>query len=298
MKKFEMDLSEVSKTVVPDTNRIPLTENEHRMVRVAFDLFRLKDSDPDELWQVQSSDDGEFLVRTYALPEDENTVISDWSIKEDGKKANLTISYKGMPITRVIAAEYGANTEEDVFVLQKTLFKKLATDKGFIIRMLNKLPEIKQEMLKEAGLIKDLKNRLTLEDVSDGVMEVVKENDIDPTLSALELKLQKQAGGFESEISPDLEKLMFDDPEDLIDPEKSPKDELEELFSDNKEKDVEIKSNEDDDEWELPKFEQERKVSKSGISKKSKEDVVQYLKNMPDEEFQQVISTLARMGVV
>jgi hypothetical protein len=179
MEKFKTDLSEIDKIINPDLNKIPLKGNEHRIVRVAFDLFRIKNNDPEELWQVQSNDDGEFLVRTYTLPEEEKVITSDWSIKEDNKKANLTIAYKDIPIKRIVVAKYGAETEEDVLALQKAIFRKLSTD-SFIAKMLDTLPEIKRNILKEAGL---------------------KISKVNPILAALEINLQKKAEGDESAMS-------------------------------------------------------------------------------------------------
>lgn len=148
--KFEADLSEVKRIVNPDKNTLPVQGNEHRMVRVAFDVFRLKNNDPEELWQVQSSDDGEFLVRTYTLPEDE-IVTSDWSVSEDSKKANLTISYKKTPIKRIAMKDFGIKTDEDAYILQRALFNKLSKDLNFVNKMVNGLSESKRNMLKEAG---------------------------------------------------------------------------------------------------------------------------------------------------
>jgi len=94
MDKFSIDYDAVLKEIIPDKNKIPVAGNEHRMVRVAFDLFRLKDGDSEELWQVQSSEDGEFLVRTFSIPEDEMIAeSSDWLVETDKKEANLTIYY-------------------------------------------------------------------------------------------------------------------------------------------------------------------------------------------------------------
>lgn len=170
MKNFHADLSEIKKIIDPDPNKIPLSGNEHRMVRVAFDVFRLKNNDPEELWQVQSSDDGEFLVRTYTLPEDE-IVTSDWSVSEDSKKANLTISYKTIPIKRIAMSNFGITTENDSFIFQRALYNKLSNDGKFVNKMVNSLPKIKQNILKEAGFV----------------------NNVDSKLLELEKKLQKSA---------------------------------------------------------------------------------------------------------
>lgn len=150
MRQFDLDLVPVQQVVCEDKDRMPVKGNENRMIRVAFDLFHLKGDEQEDLWQVQADDDGEFLVRTYSLPDDE-VVVSDWSVKEDTKQANLTIAYKGIPIQRVDGAGFGAKTPADVRILRQAMLKKLATDDEFVSHFFNDLPELKQSLLKEAG---------------------------------------------------------------------------------------------------------------------------------------------------
>jgi len=148
MDKFKINYDALMQELVPDPNRMPLAGNEHRIVRVAFDLFRLKDGDPEELWQVQSSDDGEYLVRTFSLPEEEKVAeSSDWTVEIDRKEANLTVAYKQVPLTRIAARDYGANTPEDARLLRRVVHKKLATDIEFGKKLINSLPIEKQQAL-------------------------------------------------------------------------------------------------------------------------------------------------------
>jgi hypothetical protein len=112
-------------------------------------MFRL-DDDKENLWQVQADDDGnEFLVRTYELPkEDALQATSEWHVQTDGKKASLTVAYRGMPIHRLVAAEYGAHTPDDVKLLCDLVQAKLTND-DFAGRMLASLPELKRAALLE-----------------------------------------------------------------------------------------------------------------------------------------------------
>jgi len=145
MGHFDLDFSQLCTVVAPD--RIPLLGNEHRITRIAFDMFRL-DDDKENLWQVQADDDGnEFLVRTYELPKDDAMLVkSDWSVAEDNKKASLTISYCGFPVHRLVGAEYGANTPKDIGLLRDFVQTKLA-DAGFASKMLASMPVTKQAAL-------------------------------------------------------------------------------------------------------------------------------------------------------
>jgi len=140
MNKFNLDLLPIAQTV---NKRIMVRGNEHKLTRVAFDMFRINDN-PETLWKIQSDDDGnEFLVRTYTLPEEELSAQGDWAVISDKKKANLTISYKGVPIHRIIASEYGANTSDDSDLLANVLRQKLATDIDFSKKLLKSLPSTK-----------------------------------------------------------------------------------------------------------------------------------------------------------
>jgi len=145
MGAFDLDFASLCAVVAPD--RIPLHGNEHRITRVAFDLFKM-DGDKESLWQVQADDDGnEFLVRTYELPKDESIQAkSDWDVALDSRKASLTVSYRGMPIHRMVAADYGAQNPSDAAMLCDLVQAKLADDR-FASRMIAALPESKRAAL-------------------------------------------------------------------------------------------------------------------------------------------------------
>jgi len=151
MDKFCVDLSEIQKILDKNElspDKMPVADNEHRMIRVAFDFFRLDGDEADDLWQVQSSDDGEFLVRTYSLPEEtEEIKTSSWSVTADKECANLTVAYQGVPITRLSSKDYGAKTPVDGKLLQGIVFKKLATDEEFIKSLILSLSTDKKEAL-------------------------------------------------------------------------------------------------------------------------------------------------------
>lgn len=155
MDKFQINLDELVSVVVPDGNKIPLAGNEHRIMRVAFDLFRFKDGNPEELWQVQSSDDGEFLVRTYALPEEEEEVKTSsdkWSVEIDKKEENLTVAYRNIPLIRLAKKDFAINNPEEMRLLQRLVFTKLSNNKDFVNNFVCSLSAEKQLILKDAGL--------------------------------------------------------------------------------------------------------------------------------------------------
>jgi len=140
MDEFKLDFSYLQKAVERSQDRIYVKGNEHMIKRFAFDLVRM-DSEPETLWKVQADDDGnEFLVRTYTMPEDKEAAASDWSVDADKKQANLTVSYKGAPLHRLVAAEYGACSPDEADLLAKVLRRKLAVDSEFAGKLLASLP--------------------------------------------------------------------------------------------------------------------------------------------------------------
>ena len=174
MEKFQANLTEVANMLDPNT--IPMKGNESRLIRVAFDLFRLDGDEADDLWQLQADDDGaEFLVRTYSMPDDEEMVAeaSDWSVLADKKYANLTVSFKGLPLTRIASKDYGAETPHDGKTLQGIVFNKLSSDGEFIFHLIADLPKEKRMALRQAGLLDDLKSWLQSKDVTEPIIEKI-----------------------------------------------------------------------------------------------------------------------------
>lgn len=153
MDKLGLDFNHLQGVVSPDPNRIPVKGNEHRLIRVAFDVFKLQDNKED-LWVIQSNDDGEeYLVRTYSTDDDGDQQIaeSDWEVVMDKAAANLTVFYKTAPIHRVAARNFGANTIEDALALRDALQDKLTNDVSFVTKLAQELPRAKREALVALG---------------------------------------------------------------------------------------------------------------------------------------------------
>lgn len=145
MNRFQIDLSELAKKIIPDNDRILLKGNEDRLVHVAFDLFNLKDKNPEELWKVQSNDDGqEYIIRAFELS-DQDEIVSkaNWKIDFDKKAENLTVYFKNIPMTKLCAANFGAKDVKEVNLLRKTLYTRLNNDKNFAKLLINTLPKEK-----------------------------------------------------------------------------------------------------------------------------------------------------------
>lgn len=135
MQKFDLDFSQLSDIVIEKPiEKLPVRGNENRMIRVAFDLFRLDGNNREDLWQVQADDDGnEFLVRTYNLPGEEDNIekSSDWDVLLDKKGSNFTVAFKGVPIKKLVASEYNVNNKEEAILFREVILRKIAIDESF-----------------------------------------------------------------------------------------------------------------------------------------------------------------------
>lgn len=152
MDPFKIDLGLINSIVNPDRSRVPFKGNEDKFVRIAFDLFKMKDNSCEDLWKVQADDDGnEYLVRTYEVEDDVKT--TKWSVALDKTASNLTIAYKGMPIHRLVTASYGINNENDALILRDAVQEKLSTSKEFIKKFAAELSPEKQKSLMEMGVV-------------------------------------------------------------------------------------------------------------------------------------------------
>lgn len=150
MVHFEVDYSVLDKKVANKIYR--LSDVKHRLEKVAFDVVRFKDGDPEELWQIQSADDGEFVVARYDTEDvkeaQKATTAADWNVLVNKISSDINIFYKGRPITKIAASQLGIDLC-DMETVQRFLPAKLASDKAFTKAFINSLDATtKSELLK------------------------------------------------------------------------------------------------------------------------------------------------------
>jgi len=135
MSKFTIDYSRLENKLYKRAYR--LEDVKDRLETVAFDVVRFKDGDSGaDLWQVQSSDDGEYIVSLYQ-PEEEKTAAV-WDVAISKTAGDLQISYKGDPIVRVASSKLGIPSSE-VSKVKDYLPTKLAENKKLVKALLNEL---------------------------------------------------------------------------------------------------------------------------------------------------------------
>lgn len=119
-----------------------LSEVKDRIEKIAFDVVRFKDSDSEELWQIQQDSDGDYIVARYELePEDTTTKTaskSPWDVLADAKTGRISVFYKDYPVAKFVAQSLGVSVS-DFDALQRHLPKKLATDSKLVNSLLKTL---------------------------------------------------------------------------------------------------------------------------------------------------------------
>jgi len=127
-----------------------LKDVKDRLEKVAFDIVRFKDEDKGaDLWQIQSSDDGDYIVSLYE--ESKETIKtaashSPWEVTSSGNY--LYFHYKGDPITKVACADKGLSND-DARLMAPHLGKQLSENKKLVSLLLGQVgsDEARQEIL-------------------------------------------------------------------------------------------------------------------------------------------------------
>lgn len=141
--KFRIDYDNLSNTV--DKKSFKFSDIKHTLEKVAFDVYRSKDN-PEELWQVQNSDDGDYIVAKYSDEEQKpevKTASRSWQVLIE-HPSDIHIFYKGQQITKLAAKNLGLN-EEDLPTIEKYIPNKLATDAKFVKSLINSLDNASKE---------------------------------------------------------------------------------------------------------------------------------------------------------
>jgi len=144
MSKFQIDYSGLVNKMYKKAYR--LSDVQDQLETVAFDIVRFKESDKGaDLWQVQSAEDGDYIVAIYQ-PEEE-TKTSSWDVVYSKTAGAVQISYKGDPIVRIASSKLGIPTSE-LSKVQEYLPARLASNQKLVRALLNELPEsTKKEVL-------------------------------------------------------------------------------------------------------------------------------------------------------
>lgn len=141
--KHSIDYTKLENQVFKKAYR--LADVKHQLETVAFDIVRFKDGDKGaELWQVQSADDGDFIVALYQQEEEEKTA-SPWSVAISKVSGDLQFSYRGDPLVRLASSKLGIPRSE-LEKVPEYLPTKLAENKKLVQALLQEMPEPAKKM--------------------------------------------------------------------------------------------------------------------------------------------------------
>lgn len=147
--KFSVDYAQLENKLYKKAYR--LSEVKDKLETVAFDVVRFRDQDKGaQLWQVQSADDGDYIVSLYE--EDAETTktaktASVWDVVLSKASNTLNFFYKGAPITKMSAAQLGIPATE-LDMVERYLPARLAENSKLVDALLSQLTEpAKKEVL-------------------------------------------------------------------------------------------------------------------------------------------------------
>lgn len=138
MSKFKVNYSGLENKFYKKAYK--LADVKDKLETVAFDIVRFKDDDKAaELWQVQSADDGDYIVAIYQ-DDSEHKTSSLWNVMINKVAGEIQISYKGDPLLKMAFNRLGIPFSE-IDKVPSYLPSKLAENKKLVKSLLNELSE-------------------------------------------------------------------------------------------------------------------------------------------------------------
>jgi hypothetical protein len=143
-KKYSIDIEKLSEKLTKKAYK--LSDVQDKIEKVAFDVVRFKNDDKSAaLWQVQSADDGDYIVALYE-PEEEK-IASHWDVSLNKIAGQIQVSYKGDPIVKIASSKLGIPANE-LDKVAEYLPAKLAENKKLVRSLLSELsPAVRKEIL-------------------------------------------------------------------------------------------------------------------------------------------------------
>lgn len=146
MSKFAVDYTGLVNKIVKKAYKLEDVQN--KIERVAFDIVRFTDGDNGaNLWQIQSADDGDYIVAIYQDEDTNEKTAANWQVSVSKTAGDLQVYYKKDPIVRVASSKLGIPRSE-LAQIEQYLPAKLAENKKLVQALLKELPEsAKKEVL-------------------------------------------------------------------------------------------------------------------------------------------------------
>lgn len=127
-----------------DKNKIAYSkdlESSGDIKKVAFDVYRVANDPYKDLWNLESVDGQDYLVRA-SDPQPALESRGDWTAISSHDKRDVTLAYKKVPIARFSSDKYKFNKDE-LFTFKSALLENVK-DSEFIKNVLMEQPESKR----------------------------------------------------------------------------------------------------------------------------------------------------------
>lgn len=147
LDKTLIELSNNSKPGISGKNRIKVTDD-LRIKKVAFDMVKVYGDEYNDLWKVESTSEGDFLVRA-SNPEFQVKESSNWKAISDFGCENITLSYRGVPIARFASSEYSFSPD-DIGIFKSALLERAADDSEFVKQVFASQSDAKRDAISSA----------------------------------------------------------------------------------------------------------------------------------------------------
>jgi len=137
-EKVSFDFTEFDKKI--NVKQYRLSEVRDRLVKVAFDIVKFKDQDTDQLWQIQTAEDGEYIVSMYSesdmnVKQASLKSASDWKVTRSKIASELNFYYKNELVAKASPGKLGFK-DEDVDMMIAYLPEKLAENEKLAAALL------------------------------------------------------------------------------------------------------------------------------------------------------------------
>ena len=146
MSRFAINYSRLEDKIYKKAYK--LSDVSDKIEKVAFDIVKFKDGDAGaNLWQIQSADDGDYIVALYQNDEEVKTASSTWEVSVIKTANAIQVSYKGDPIVKISSSKLGIPPAE-LDKVTEYLPSKLAENKRLVSALLKEVsPSVKASIL-------------------------------------------------------------------------------------------------------------------------------------------------------
>lgn len=149
MSKFSLDFNTLSNTISKKVYK--LSDVADRIEKIAFDIVRFRDGDDRaNLWQIQSADDGDYIVSMYDNETSEQKKSeSSWEVVANKSAGELSFFYNDDFVVKVSAAQFGIENDNlDNF--SKHLNSRLSDNKKLASMLVKKASkEVREALVKK-----------------------------------------------------------------------------------------------------------------------------------------------------